>query len=463
MSYVVAAPDFLSTAAEDLAAMGSAVSTATAAAARSTSLLLAAGADEVSTHIAALFSTHGLQYQLASAQAAEFHERFVLTLAADANTYLTTEIANAQRCLAGAINAPATALLGHPLLGADPTASASTAATPAGGALMAPAAAGTRITVPGAGPLYYPRFLTELPYLGQALLLGIPGPSSASILQGYDLINHAIGENWFPDTIASVINYPASIGILSGSLAAPDTNTAVAIGARMLHEQIMSAVTNGSGLPVHVAALSQGTIVANRELAYLATDPNAPPAHALEFALFGSPELGLAHIYLPDGLTVPLINYTVHGLSNTQYDVSVVNGQYDFWGNPPDRPWNLPAWVNSLFGAAYYHNTSSFASLSDAVEVSSVTTSLGGTITTYLIPSPTLPMLLPLEQIGVPAPIVAGLNSVLAPIVNDGYSSLTPNAGPYFSQGALVGLPSAADVLGSWPWPALGSVTAHIC
>ncbi|BBC68397.1 hypothetical protein MMRN_52930 [Mycobacterium marinum] len=231
----------------------------------------------------------------------------------------------------------------------------------------------------------------------------------------------------------------------------------------MLHEQIMSAVTNSSGLPVHVAALSQGTIVANRELAYLATDPNAPPAHALEFALFGSPELGLAHIYLPDGLTVPLINYTVHGLANTQYDVSVVNGQYDFWGNPPDRPWNLPAWVNSLFGAAYYHNTSSFASLSDAVEVSSVTTSLGGTITTYLIPSPTLPMLLPLEQIGVPAPIVAGLNSVLAPIVNDGYSSLTPNAGPYFSQGALVGLPSAADVLGSWPWPALGSVTAHIC
>ncbi|WP_276529540.1 PE family protein [Mycobacterium ulcerans] len=81
MSYVVAAPDFLSTAAEDLAAMGSAVSTATAAAARSTTLLLAAGADEVSTHIAALFSTHGLQYQLASAQAAEFHERFVLTLA----------------------------------------------------------------------------------------------------------------------------------------------------------------------------------------------------------------------------------------------------------------------------------------------------------------------------------------------------------------------------------------------
>jgi hypothetical protein len=56
-------------------------------------------------------------------------------------------------------------------------------------------------------------------------------------------------------------------------------------------------------------------------------------------------------------------------------------------------------------------------------------------------------MLLPLEQIGVPQSIVADLNSVLQPIVNDGYSSLKPDAGPYFSQGALVGVPTAADVV----------------
>ena len=73
----------------------------------------------------------------------------------------------------------------------------------------------------------------------------------------------------------------------------------------------------------------------------------------------------------------------------------------------------------------------------------------GGTITTYMVPSPTLPMLLPLQQIGVPQPIVNNLNSVLQPIVNDGYSSLTPNAGPYFSQGSLVGLPTAGDVVGT--------------
>ncbi|VBA43813.1 Diacyltrehalose acyltransferase Chp2 [Mycobacterium innocens] len=105
--------------------------------------------------------------------------------------------------------------------------------------------------------------------------------------------------------------------------------------------------------------------------------------------------------------------------------------------------------MNSLFGAAYFHNTASLASLSDAVQVSSATTSLGGTITTYLIPSSTLPMLLPLKEIGVPQPIVDNLNSFLQPIVNDGYSSLTPNSGPYFSHGSLVGLPTAADVVAS--------------
>jgi hypothetical protein len=74
-----------------------------------------------------------------------------------------------------------------------------------------------------------------------------------------------------------------------------------------------------------------------------------------------------------------------------------------------------------------------------------------------MIPAPTLPMLLPLEQIGVPQPIVNNLNSVLQPIVDNGYSSLTPNAGPYFSEGSLVGLPTAANVVSSLEHELFGS------
>ncbi len=410
MSYVLATPALLSGVAEDLARIGSAVDAANAAAAKSTTSLLAAGADEVSTCIAGLFGAQAVEFQAVTAQVAQLQERFALTLAANANTYLTTETATAQRLL-----------VREPIPGA---------------------AAGTRITVPGAGPLYYPNFITELPYLGQLLYAGsIPGPISVSILQGYDLLNHAIGENWFPGTTPQVVNYPASIGIISGSLAAPGVNDAVAMGQRALNNQIFNAFANGNGSPVRIAALSEGTLVVNRELAYLAADPTAPPHGALQFAMFNGPETGLFHTYLPNGFTVPFVDYTAQGVPNTQYDVSVVFGQYDFFGNPPDRPWNIPAWVNSLAAGIYHHNTTSLASMSDAVQVSSVTTPLGGTITTDMVPAPTLPMLFPLEQIGVPQPIVNDLNAFLQPIVNDGYSSLTPNAGPYFSQGALQGLP----------------------
>ncbi|MCV7378988.1 hypothetical protein BST11_18370 [Mycobacterium alsense] len=427
MSYVLVTPEWLSAAADDMAGIGSAVSAANAAAASSTTSLLAAGADEVSARIAGVFGAHGRQFQAICAEAARLPESFAQTFAANATAYLSTEIATTQ------------ALAGGP-------------APPA-------AAAGTRITVPGAGPLYYPNFITSLPYLGQLIYAGsIPGPLSVSVLQGYDILNHAIGQNWFPGTTAQVVDYPASIGLISGSLAAPGVNQAVAMGQRALNDQIMNAFANGNGSPVSIAALSEGTIVVNRELAYLAADPTAPPPSALHFAMFNGPETGLLHTYLPNGLTVPFVDYTAQGLPSTQYDVSVVFGQYDFFGNPPDRPWNIPAWVNSVFAGVYNHNTTSLASVSDAVEVSSATTSLGGTVTTYMIPSPTLPMLLPLEQIGVPQPIVSNLNAFLQPIVNEGYSSLTPNAGPYFSQGTLVGLPTAADVVTSLERGLFGSV-----
>lgn len=400
MSYVVAGPDALATAATDLAAVGSAVNTANAAAAGSTTELLAAAADEVSARIAAFFGAHGLEYQAISAQATQFGERFVNGLNATASAYLNTDLTNAQQALP---------------------------------------AATTRITLPGAGPLYMPRFITELPFLGLVYGQGFPEPPNASILQAYDALNVAIGQSWFPNSVAQVVNYPASVGILSGNPFAPTANQAVAIGQQMLNEQIMTAVTGGT--PVQIAGLSMGTLVVNRELAFLATSPTAPPPGDLQFAMFASPELGLAHIYLPNGFTVPIMDYTAHGMSNTQYNVDVVFGQYDGWGNPPDRPWNLLSVVNSLFGTVYMHNTPALLPLSDAVQLSSETTSLGGTINTYMVPAPTLPMLLPLQQIGVPQPIVSGLNSFLKPIVDAGYSSLDPTAGPYFLQGSLVGLP----------------------
>ncbi|TKR49725.1 PE family protein, partial [Mycobacterium tuberculosis] len=63
MSFVIAAPEVIAAAATDLASLGSSISAANAAAAANTTALIAAGADEVSTAIAALFGAHGQAYQ----------------------------------------------------------------------------------------------------------------------------------------------------------------------------------------------------------------------------------------------------------------------------------------------------------------------------------------------------------------------------------------------------------------
>ncbi|MCV7123122.1 PE family protein, partial [Mycobacterium lacus] len=131
MSFVLVSPSQLMAASADLAGIGSAIGAANAAALTPTAALAAAGGDEVSAAIAALFSTHALDYQKLSAQAALFHEQFVQALTAAAGSYASAEATNVEQQVLGAINAPTQALFGRPLIGngAD-----GTAANPNGGA-----------------------------------------------------------------------------------------------------------------------------------------------------------------------------------------------------------------------------------------------------------------------------------------------------------------------------------------
>ncbi len=97
MSFVLAMPEVLGSAATDLAALGSVLGAADAAAAATTTGIVAAAQDEVSAAIAALFSAHGRAYQVASAQAAAVHAQFVEALSAGAGAYASAE-APARRC-----------------------------------------------------------------------------------------------------------------------------------------------------------------------------------------------------------------------------------------------------------------------------------------------------------------------------------------------------------------------------
>jgi PE family len=92
MSFVNIVPELMSSAGTDLANIATTISEATESAALPTTSIAAAGADEVSTGIAALFSAHGQAFQDLSAQAASFHQQFVELLHGGAAQYLNTEV-----------------------------------------------------------------------------------------------------------------------------------------------------------------------------------------------------------------------------------------------------------------------------------------------------------------------------------------------------------------------------------
>ncbi|MGB9226401.1 PE family protein, partial [Mycobacterium sp.] len=95
MSWVIAAPEYVAAAANDLAGIAATLSSANAAAAFPTGSVLAAGADEVSAGIAAMFGAHAQAYQAISQQAALFHNQFVQLMSAGAGQYAETEALNA--------------------------------------------------------------------------------------------------------------------------------------------------------------------------------------------------------------------------------------------------------------------------------------------------------------------------------------------------------------------------------
>jgi len=259
-------------------------------------------------------------------------------------------------------------------------------------------------------------------------------------LPPYSVLASAVGQQWYPGTTPTVVKYPATAGLLSG-LFQPTADKSLAIGRQVLNTDIINAIAADPNGKVVVAGESLGSMVIDREQAYLVAHPeNAPSPDQLSFLEFANPERGIADTYLPAGVHVPFLGYTVHNPpANSPYDTTIVYHQYEGFSDPPDRPWNLLADANAMAGINHYHLYTEFVSPNNVVEVGTpVTNSAGGTTTTYMIPASYLPLLTPLAKIGMPAPMFNALNNWLTPMVNAGYSSYDPTAGPYFSHGQLI-------------------------
>ncbi|OBI78835.1 hypothetical protein A9X01_26870 [Mycobacterium asiaticum] len=136
VSLLTVVPEAVDAAATTIAGFGAMVDTASASAATATTIVAAAGADEVSAAIASLFGTHGQAYQQAAAQVRVVHQRFLQALTTSARAYAAAEANNVNPLqalgqeLLQVINTPTQVLLGRPLIGDGAT---GTAAHPTGG------------------------------------------------------------------------------------------------------------------------------------------------------------------------------------------------------------------------------------------------------------------------------------------------------------------------------------------
>lgn len=263
-----------------------------------------------------------------------------------------------------------------------------------------------------------------------------------------------VGENWLPDTKGKsvALDYPGQLGLVSGP-GALTTDQSTKLGQRLLHQLILDELRKGE--PVAVAGISEGTLVVERELAYLQSLPEdqAPSREALTFHVFGDMLRGLGQTYLP-GVTIPFFGQTFGPVPETRYDTVVVNEEWDGWANPPDRPWNPLAVINAVMGAVYTvngkndHSQTALDSMADAVLVSQVKSeTLGGTTSTYVVPRTQLPITRPLLQLGVPRKVVDEIDKMLMPLIRAGYSYMTPNLGPRVDHGQLVFTPPPAPQL----------------
>jgi hypothetical protein len=110
-------------AANELAGIGSSIRAANAAAAGSTTQIVAAAQDDVSSAVSALFGAYGRTYQALSAQVASFHDGFVQALGGGGLMYSAGEAANASPLqtlgddVLAVINTPTETLFNRPLIG----------------------------------------------------------------------------------------------------------------------------------------------------------------------------------------------------------------------------------------------------------------------------------------------------------------------------------------------------------
>ncbi|WP_280833863.1 PE-PPE domain-containing protein [Mycolicibacterium frederiksbergense] len=204
-------------------------------------------------------------------------------------------------------------------------------------------------------------------------------------------------------------------------------DTSVARGVLSLNFDVLT--TPGSKV---VFGYSQSANIATREkrnLAELAAMGAAvPPADELSFVLVANPNRPNGGILSRfEGLYIPILGVSFDGATpNDGYATIDVAREYDLIADFPKYPLNLLADLNALFGYVYLHGNygSSVVNLNDPTSYQSYTS---GNTTYYLIHTEHLPLLQPLRDIGVPAPLLDLVEPTLRVLIDLAYDRTPAN------------------------------------
>jgi hypothetical protein len=248
-----------------------------------------------------------------------------------------------------------------------------------------------------------------------------------------DLIKRVLAGRYADEENLVGIPWPGQMTPFNGTLT---LNESVTVGM----ENMDAALRSTPGQKI-AAGASGSTVAINELMLRYDKDPTAPSPDELSFVVMGDANRGVFTMFR--GMTMPVLDYTVPASLDTRYDVLVVAGEYDGISDWPDRPWNLLAVLNALaatgllqqvlpedivedykldsFGSVHYD--AMFADL-DQVPEENITTTVnrkGGVTTSYLVPTADLPLLRPLQPLGVPQGIIDTLETVLRPIIDSAY------------------------------------------
>jgi diacyltrehalose acyltransferase len=185
-----------------------------------------------------------------------------------------------------------------------------------------------------------------------------------------------------------------------------------------------TTISSTSG-PIIVFAYSQGAQVAEQWLKQNANSPNAPNANNLVFVLTGNATRAYGGSLVEPAGGVDSLSAEVWPQS--QYQVVDIARQYEYsadYPNNPLSPFYGLAIVNAVLGGYYLHDYTSVDNLS-AINDPANTVWKVGNITYVLIPTQTLPLLDPLQQMGLTS-LAGQLNGMLKPLVDSAYNRNYP-------------------------------------